>query len=609
MSGIVGWIDFSRDLSVAQPILRSLAGTLAQRGPDGETVWVSQRAAIGYRALDTQGAAKPFVSVAGGEPVVTSVTGIPGNLAELRAKLAAEGRAVDPAASVAEVVNRAYLQWRGEFVPWLTGSFAIAIWDGRTEEVFFARDRLGGSPLFYTQTPTGIVFASERKTLLAHPEVKAELDAAGLREVISHALMPGPLFAGFNAIQPSEIARFSRQGWSRQTYWKLETKPHTDDLDTTIAKIRGMLEDSVAQALPADPSVLFATLSGGMDSSAVAGLAAAELRKRDQGKLRTYTVDFVNSAFESDVMRDTKDAPFAEIVANHIDADYNLISINATDLLDPVVRQGMLRAKDYPTRIYDMEASQHLFIQHLAAKGGKVVFGGGAGDQIFRGARWSNDKGLIASGTFPWIAMAQRFGATNGFGTGLLNQDTLAALDFPTYYADLYADSIAQVEYLPEENEWDRQVRRVAYLVLMLFRLDAGVFSSAGLHSSSPLNYFPLIEYAYNIPNEMHAHGGIEKGLLRAAVADLLPEQVLQRKQSATPVSKDPNYAARLQEEFKATLADPHSRVHSLIDMDKANELASNGARMAEDRLARADVELTLQLDTWLDLYKVRLTL
>jgi asparagine synthase (glutamine-hydrolysing) len=611
MSGVVGWIDFSRDLVRERPIMTALTGTLAQRGPDREAVWVSPRAALGFRTLATEPSAngQPFVTTAGGEPVATCVTGAPANIPELRERLRTAGRAVAPEAGTAEVITRAYLQWREEFVPWLGGSFAITIWDGRNEELFLAKDRLGGQPLFYTHVPGGLVFASERKTLLAHPEVNSAVDAAGLREAISHALMPGALFSGFSQLGGAEIARFNRSGWSKRRYWKLETRPHTDDLDTTIATIRAMLEESVAQTLPQDTATLIATLSGGMDSSAVAGLTAAELKKRGHDPLRTYTVDFVNSEFEADVMRDTKDAPYARQVAEFTGSRHNLISIDATDLLDPVVRQGILKAKDYPTRIYDMEASQHLFIQHLAAQGGKIVFGGGAGDQIFRGARWSNDKGLVGSGTFPWIAMAQRFGARNGFGTGLLNQDVLTTLDFQTYYRDLYATVTAEIEYLPEESEWERQVRTVAYLVLTLFKLDSGVFASAGLQSTSPLNHWALHQYAYNIPGEWHAHGGQEKGLLRAAVADLLPESVLKRKQSATPVSKDPGYAQRLGEEFKSILADPQAPVRALIDLQAATELAGTPDRLVQDRLARADVELTLQLNLWLDQYRVRLSI
>lgn len=611
MSGVFGWIDFARDLIRDRPLVTALTATMAPRGPDGESVWVSSRAAMGYRALNAEPSVgrQPYVARVGDHEVVACVTGAPIGLADLQRRLRTAGRPVESGASMAEFVAWAYLEWGTDFVPWLAGSFAIAIWDGRNEQLVLARDQVGGQPLYYTHTPTGLLFASERKTLLAHPEVTPVLDAAGLREAVSHALPPGPLFSGFATVNAAEVVRFGRSGAKRHRYWKLETRPHLDDVDTTIARVRAMLDESIREHIPSDPSQLIATLSGGIDSSSVAALAAAEMRRRGMGQLRTFTVDFEQEEFQADVMRDTKDEPFARAVAERIDSIHTVVKLQATDILDPIVRIGMLRAKDWPTRIYDMDASQYLFIQHAAAQGCRVVLTGGAGDQLFQGARWSTDKGLINSGTFPWVALAQRFGATNGFGTGLFSPEVLATLDFPTYYRDAFAAASAEVEYLPGEDEEARQLRKIAYLVLTKGPLDSSTFAAAGLQLRAPINYYKLIEYAYNIPAAMHAHGEIEKGLLRAAVVDLLPEQVVRRKQSATPVSNHPAYAQRLQDELKAILSDAQAPVRALIDVAAATELTNQPVRLAKDRLARAAVELMLQLNLWLDHYRVRLVL
>ncbi|SCL31314.1 asparagine synthase (glutamine-hydrolysing) [Micromonospora pallida] len=611
MSGVFGWIDFTRDLVLDRPVVTMLTATLAQRGPDGEAVWVSPRAALGYRTLDVDGnvGRQPFVTEVDGSPVVAAVTGAPLGLEDLRQRLRSAGRGFAPETPPVELISAAYQQWGVEFIPWLAGPFAIVIWDARTEELVLARDQLAQQPLYYTHTSTGLIFSTERKALLAHPEVEAVLDTNGLREAISHALPPGPLFKGLESVKGAQIARFSRTGWNKQTYWKLSSRPHEEDMDSTIATVRRMLEDSIRETLPADTSKLVATLSGGIDSSSVAALAAAELRRRGGDKLRTYTVDFKSTEFEADVMRDTRDSPYAQAAADMIDSVHNLVELESTDILHPIIRQGMLRAKDAPARIYDMETSQYLFIQHAGAQGGKIVLTGGAGDQLFQGARWSTDQGLVGAGTFPWIALAQRFGATNGFGTALFNADTLAALDLPNYYADEYQKALGEIEYLPGEDEWQRNMRRVSYLVLTRGPLDSSVFAAAGLQTRAPINYYKLVEYAYNIPAAYQHHGGIEKSLLRAAVADLLPEEVLKRRQSATPVSNHPSYAQRLQDEFRAILADPNAPVRPLIDLEAATALAENAPRLAKDRLARAAAELTLQLNLWLHHYRVRLAL
>ncbi len=611
MSGVVGVIDFERDLERDRPLLTSLTATMAHRGPDGEALWLSPRAVLGYRALGTgsNAAGQPFGVEVGGATVVACVTGSPTGLDELARQLRATRHGVAPRAVAAELVVRAYLEWGEDFVPRLGGSFAVAVWDGRTEELLLARDRMGGQTLFHAPTRTGMVFASERKTLLAHPDVRPDVHLEGLREVIAHALPPGPLFNGFGQVESAEVARYGRAGWRRRAYWSLEPRPHTDNVHETVARVRELLVESVRLSVPDDATGLVSTLSGGIDSSSVAALVAAELRARGAGDLRTFTVDFADGEFQRDAVRETRDAPFAQAVSDHIGSRHSLVELDARRILDPDVRMGLMRAKDLPTRIYDMDASQYLFLQHVVAAGGRTAFTGGMGDQLFHGARWSTDPGLVDSGTFPWIALAQRHGAANGFGTRLLNEDLLRKLDLPAYYRDSYAESVAEVDFLPEDDERQRRIRRLSHLLLTRFRTDAGLFSSVGLQMRAPINSVELVEYAYNIPAAMQRHGDIEKGLLRAAVADMLPQAVVRRPQSATPVSKHPAYARRLQEHFTAILADPASPVLPLIDLQAAARLADSPDELLKNRLSRADVDTVLQLNLWLDHYRVRLAL
>ncbi|MER5772601.1 asparagine synthetase B family protein [Streptomyces sp. NPDC001985] len=611
MSGLVGWIDFSRNLSLQRPVITAMTGSLAHRGPDGESVWTSPRAALGHRALVVEDGddRQPVVAEENGREIVLCFAGAPGGLARLRERLRGAGRPVPPEAASAELLMAAYRQWRTEFIPWLSGQFALAVWDGRTEELVLARDQLGGQTLFLTETPTGVVFGSERKALLLHPEVRPVVDAAGLREVICHAVPTGPLFQRFSQVEPAEIAVFSRAGWNRRTYWKLETRPHTDDLETTVRRIRAMLDESTAGSVPSDPSHAAVTLSGGVDSSAVTALVAGELKRLGRGRLSSYTIDYAHDAFHSDAMRTSRDEPYARMVADHVDTLHHVVRLEATDILDPVVRLSMLRAKDVPTRIYDMDAWQQIFLQQVAADGHKVVFTGLGSDNAFRGATWCNDPGLVNSGTFPWLALAQRHGAVNGFGTLLVGKDLLAALDLPAYYADTYADAVAPVEYLPEEDADARRTRTVAHLVLTQFRGDSSIFSATGMQVRSPINSPELLQYCYNIPAATHRHGDIEKGLLREAIAGLLPEEVTRRPRSATPISHDPDYPLRLLKEFKALLADPQAPVLPLTDLAAAAGLVDQPGRLAKDRMARAGVEFILQLNLWLEHYRVRLAL
>ncbi|MEV0980901.1 asparagine synthase-related protein [Streptomyces sp. NPDC049915] len=612
MSGLVGWIDFDRDLRRHRPVVTAMASTLAQRGPDGEAVWTGEHAALGVRLLHIDGVAEeqPYVLPAGEHDIVACVTGWPTGTEAVRADLAAAGVRLPASAGPTALVAYAYREWGADFLPRLNGAWAVAIWDGRTEEMVLARDHLGGQPLYWTRTSTGMVFGSERKVLLAHPEVDPVVDAAGLREAVSQALPHGGIFSGFDRVGAAEVARWGRDGrLRRHKYWSISTQPHTDDYDTTVATVREILARSVEENLTDDPSQLLVMLSGGADSSAVAGLAADSLARSQRGSLRAFTIEFKSSEFRADVMRSTHDTPFAQEVATHIGADHTVLELETGDILDPIVRVGMLKSKDFPTRQYDMDTAQYLTVQAAAQEGRRVVFAGYGGDKYFQGATWFTHKDLVLSGTFPWVALAQKFGAKNGFGTGLFHADALAALGFQEYYRDVYATAVAEVEYLPHEDEWQRHMRRVAYLMNTRFGIDAGSYSAAGLQLRTPINHPELVQYAYNIPNEMHNRRGIEKGILRAAVADLLPQSVLDRHRSASPVSNHPDYPAGLQRAMKAVLADPQAPVRQILDVEAAGQVVASLERLTKDRMARADVELMLQLNLWLDHYRVRLAL
>src|SRR4051812_19910405 len=153
MSGLVGWVDFSsRDLEREWATLSGMAGALARRGPDGQQVWTRTHVGLGFRAL-TIGAKpappQPHVQSTPDGQVAVCVSGSPTGLAELGEWLRARGRGTHPAASPAELVANAYLEDGTAAVVRLTGAFAIAIWDGRSEELVLIRDRFGNQPLYY----------------------------------------------------------------------------------------------------------------------------------------------------------------------------------------------------------------------------------------------------------------------------------------------------------------------------------------------------------------------------------------------------------------------------------------------------------------------------
>src|SRR5690348_9155118 len=271
-----------------------MTSTMANRGPDAGGVWCSGHAAIGHRRLsviDLEGGQQPMRAGApGSDDVVLTYSGEVYNFTELRSELAALGHEFRTRSDT-EVVLHAYLQWGADCVARLNGMFAFGIWDGRCQELLLARDRLGVKPLYYAPLPDGVLFGSEPKAILAHPDFRAEIDAEGLAELFGQIGTGTPghgVYRGMSQVRPGAIVRVGRFGVRTTAYWTLEAREHTGDLATTASKVRELLTDIVHRHTVADVPQC-SLLSGGLDSSVVSALAADSLMRRDRAKLATYS--------------------------------------------------------------------------------------------------------------------------------------------------------------------------------------------------------------------------------------------------------------------------------------------------------------------------------
>ncbi|MGH3975133.1 MAG: asparagine synthetase B family protein, partial [Pseudonocardiaceae bacterium] len=188
MCGITGWVDFDRDLRGERPIVQAMTDTMALRGPDAEGIWITRHAAFGHRRLsviDLEGGVQPMIVEEVGRVLATiTYSGEVYNYRELRTELSAAGHRFRTVSDT-EVVLRAYLEWGPDFVERLNGMYAFAIWDDRSEELLLVRDRVGIKPLYYHPTPGGVLFGSEPKAILAHPQASRTIDAAGLCELFA----------------------------------------------------------------------------------------------------------------------------------------------------------------------------------------------------------------------------------------------------------------------------------------------------------------------------------------------------------------------------------------------------------------------------------------
>ncbi|WP_435644273.1 asparagine synthase (glutamine-hydrolyzing) [Streptomyces sp. H49] len=612
MCGITGWVSFDRDLTAEATTLHAMTETMACRGPDDRGVWAEGPAALGHRRLaiiDLPGGRQPMSLDTPEGTVALVYSGETYNFTELRRELTDRGHRFTTDSDT-EVVLHAYVEWGDALAERLNGMYAFAIWDGRRDKLVMIRDRMGIKPFYYHRTADGVLFGSEPKAILANPLVRPRVTLDGLRELLVMIKTPGhAVWDGMREVEPGTVVTVDRSGLSTRVYWRLETRPHEDDRDTTIATVRTLLDDIVRRQLVADvPRCTL--LSGGLDSSAMTALAARQLA--DQGeKVRSFAVDFVGQAenFVADELRGTPDTPFVHDVARLAGTDHQDIVLDVQALADPAVREQVIRARDLPAGFGDMDASLLLLFRAIRQKS-TVALSGESADEVFGGYLQFFDEDARRADTFPWLV---RFGRHFGDDSDMLRTDVGKSLDLEGYIADGYRTAIAGIERLAGESDFEFRMRQICHLHLTRFvrilldRKDR-MSMRTGLEVRVPFCDHRLVEYVFNTPWALKSFDGREKSLLREASKDVLPQSVYDRVKSPYPSTQDPQYARALQDQAKDLLARPSHRVFDLVDRDRLKRAAEREAPVSS-QAARRGLERTLDLAQWLDIYQPELIL
>ncbi|WP_406484921.1 asparagine synthase (glutamine-hydrolyzing) [Streptomyces sp. NBC_01563] len=605
MCGIAGWIDFSRDLTLERQTVEAMTASLHRRGPDSDGVWLAPHVALGHRRLaivDLEGGKQPMVvhPRSTGAPVVLTYSGEVYNFRELRAQLTARGHRFETVSDT-EVLLHAYLEWGAAFVDHLTGMFAFAIWDAGREELLLVRDRLGVKPLYYHVYDGGLLFGSEPKAILANPLFTARTSEDKLPILFNPRLsMPWETpFTDLRQVQPGHLVRFDRAGGHESPYWRLVSREHHDDTATTAARVREILEDVVVHQLVADVP-LCTLLSGGLDSSAITALAAAH----QPPGLRSFSVDFqgADDDFRATALRPERDTPFALAAAAHLGVEHTSLMLDPEAL--PGVVPETLLARDTPS-LGQFDSSMYLLFRAIRERS-TVALSGEAADEVFGGYPWFFDQDTVWGDTFPWLGNSPRL-------TDCLAPDVRARIRPDDDERDRYATLRARVPRLPGESGLQARMREVLYLSLqgpLVYLLDRKdrMSMAVGLEVRVPFCDHTLLEYVWNVPWKMKFADGREKSLLRAAVADLLPAEVLERRKSAYPATFSPAHAKTVRAALDAVLDDGDSPLAGLLDVPRVRELAAGQGRM----MTMADnLHLLLPLievDRWMRGYNVSLT-
>jgi asparagine synthase (glutamine-hydrolysing) len=438
MCGITGWVAFDRDLTREKDVIDAMTETMSCRGPDAAGTWADQNATLGHRRLaviDIPGGAQPMsVSTPNGD-VAMVYSGEAYNFKELRDELVAKGERFTTSSDT-EVVLRGYLVWGDAVADRLNGMYAFAIWDSRYRKLVMIRDRMGIKPFYFHPTRDGVIFGSEPKAILANPTAERAVDADGLREMMVQIKTPRhAVWKGMREVEPGTIVTVDEHGVRERTYWRLESKQHTDDQDTSVAHVRELLDDIVRRQLVADvPECVL--LSGGLDSSAITALSARELTT----PVRTFAVDFVDQAdnFTPDEMRPTLDTPYVHDVAKHVGSDHTDIVLDHTQLADLDIRRKVVAARDLPMGIGDMDASLYLLFKAIREQS-TVALSGESADEIFGGYRQFHDPVVQKTDDWPWIAIGM---SPVGGSEEVMTQALREKLDVHTYRNERYTAAV-----------------------------------------------------------------------------------------------------------------------------------------------------------------------
>lgn len=571
MCGIAGWLDFKSDISENKYIFDAMSETLQRRGPDESGAYISKNAVMLHRRLavvDIENGKQPMYAQANGTEYIIVYNGEIYNTDEIRKELLSLGHNFS-GHSDTEVLLHSFIEWGPDCVLMLNGIFAFAIYDKVRRSLFIARDRAGVKPFFYHKYDNGFIFGSEIKTLLKNPKVSSKVDRFGIGEIflIGPGRTPGAsAFCDIKELKPGECGIFDETGLHIKPYWNLTAAEHTDTLDETVEKVRFLITDSINRQLVSDvPLCCF--LSGGLDSSIISSMAAKSYHHQGL-QLNTYSVDYVDNAkyFKASYFQPNSDDYYIDIMKDDIGSLHRKVILDNTDVADALYDATL--ARDLPG-MADVDSSLLLFC-HEVKKTHTVAVSGECADEIFGGYPWYSNPDVLFADDFPWSGNTET--------KSKLIIDNLLIYNPTDYVYSRYLETIKSAPKTGDESELDSRIKEVTMLNLKWFMqtlLDRKDRMSmySGLEVRVPFCDHRIMEYVYNIPWEIKAYKGREKGLLRKAFTGILPDEIIKRKKSPYPKSHNPLYIEKVKRNVAELLQQPSAPIWEIVSKSAVWEL------------------------------------
>jgi asparagine synthase (glutamine-hydrolysing) len=620
MCGITGFVDkwnatSGRRNDRAQ-LLETMCATIQHRGPDDQGTFLQPGVALGMRRLS-------IIDLAGGHQPISNEDGVVSivfngeiyNYRELQATLQSRGHHFKTNSDTETIVH-AYEEYGPSCVNQLRGMFAFAIWDEKNETLFMARDRVGKKPLYYSITRQGtLVFGSELKAILEHPEVEREINPRALDAFFSLGYVPDPLsiFKNIEKLSPGHHLTFSRGRLCIERFWDFEYNSngnghHAKDY---LDELRSLLDESVRLRLVSDVP-LGAFLSGGIDSSTVVGLMA---RQMDQ-PVKTFSIGFNEDNFN--------ELKYARLTAKKFQTEHHefLVTPDICDVVDKLVWH-------FDEPFADSSAIPTYMVSKLAREHVKVVLTGDGGDELFAGyTRYLTEQ---RRGKFDLLPRFVRDGLMNPLSRNLPhstwgrnylhnvsldpitryldNVSVFSGLNKGALYSADFTDQLKDGSHLRAYfRELSGNVKSAAELDSPLY-IDSKTYlpgdiltkvdrmsMAASLEARVPLLDHKLIEFVTRIPAGLKLAGTETKHLFKKAIADLVPVEILNRPKQGFGVPIQQWINRQLRERMRDTLTDSRSAGRGYVTQKYVQVLLDEHERNRRDHSMALWALLVLEL-------------
>lgn len=554
MCGIAGFWGKGTDDDVLRMI-----NAVRHRGPDDSGIFSDHALHLAHRRLSIID-----LSPAGHQPMhsqdglVTVVyNGEIYNFKEHRERLARAGYNFR-GSSDTEVILALYEEVGEKCFEYLDGMFALALWDSRQQKLLLARDRMGKKPLYWGIFNDTLVFGSELKAVLAHPQVTKELSTEALALYLAHEYIPTPLtpFTGIFKLRPATYLRYQNGEVKEQSFWNtsfLQREPLDRPLRDSLVELDQLIDQATKERLVSDVP-LGLLLSGGLDSSTVAYYAARALKERGQGPLRTFSIGFKEAGFD--------ESDYAARVAVHLGTQHQVRMCTADDAL--ALLPELASSLDEP--LADTSILPTSLLSRFAREEVTVALGGDGGDELFLGYgpflahkvadSYSHIPSLLHR-LFNTVAnllpTSHRYLSFDFKVKRFLRGANLPVMERDQAWMGAFQPAEISNLLSPEQVRRARDLnlfkihksyfaevvgdtlRRLSWLYARTYMMDYVMVKAdrasmlASLELRSPLLATRLVEFVYSLPTENKLHGRTGKYILKKLMEDKLPRDIVYR--------------------------------------------------------------------------------